>query len=404
MDGDEDEGPDGPNSKKVAKAVKRHIDTQQQQHEQESSNFAPFLKPNYIRQYPEHSTNTEFKVYVESQDKKERFGNKSPIYLNHIFTTEIKGVVALQRVNASKIVVIFKLANTANNFIANSEFLAKYNLKAYIPAAQIEKTGVIRFVPINISNRELYSKLSSHFEIIAVRRFMKKVGQQRVPLQTVSLTFLSNNLPENVQYDLFSYRVFDYVPPLQQCYRCFKFNHSARVCNGKQRCSCCAGEHLYTECDKPTELCCANCRGAHLAVSRSCPIKIQKMLEKQKKITYASVVDTKTYEQTFPTISENVNKTKKAVNNNLITPVNKTVQKVNKAVHKVNDSSSSSNINKLPVVSTTQAPEINLKEQLLNNSDLNSAIIRTILEISNKGDGTPINSKTINDMLHKYLS
>lgn len=90
-------------------------------------------------------------------------------------------------------------------------------------AAQIEKTGIIRFVPANISNKELYTKLSSIYEIIAVRRFTKKVGQERVPLQTVSITFLSNILPDDVQYDLFSCQVFEYVPPLQQYFRCFKF-------------------------------------------------------------------------------------------------------------------------------------------------------------------------------------
>ncbi|RVE50714.1 hypothetical protein evm_004624 [Chilo suppressalis] len=177
---------------------------------EESSHFLPYFKPNYKRLYPENSTNLEYKVFVQT-DNNDRLGNKSPIYLNHIFTTDIKGVVAIHRVNAIKIAVVFKQYNTANNFLMNTAFLDKYKMKAYIPAAQIEKTGIIRHVPANISNKELYCKLSSMYEIIAVRRFIKKVGHERVPLQTVSITFLANNLPDHVQYDLFSYRVFDNV-------------------------------------------------------------------------------------------------------------------------------------------------------------------------------------------------
>ncbi|CAH0696368.1 unnamed protein product [Spodoptera exigua] len=134
------------------------------------SDFLPYLKPGYKRLYPENSSNLEFKVYVQG----EKIGNKSPTFLNHIFVNEVKGVVAIRRINANKIAVVFKQYNTANNFISNSSFLEKYNFKAFIPAADIERTGIIRYVPTNLSNKELYSKLESEYEIIAVRRFTKK--------------------------------------------------------------------------------------------------------------------------------------------------------------------------------------------------------------------------------------
>ncbi|KAH9636876.1 hypothetical protein HF086_010657 [Spodoptera exigua] len=157
------------------------------------SDFLPYLKPGYKRLYPENSSNLEFKVYVQG----EKIGNKSPTFLNHIFVNEVKGVVAIRRINANKIAVVFKQYNTANNFLCNSSFLEKYNFKAFIPAADIERTGIIRYVPTNISNKELYSKLESEYEIIAVRRFTKKVGQERVPLNTY--TTLQTTFYEDVQ-------------------------------------------------------------------------------------------------------------------------------------------------------------------------------------------------------------
>lgn len=357
---------------------------------EESLNFLPFFKPNYKRLYPENSTKYEFKVFVESSNN-DRLGNKSPIYLNHIFTAEIKGVVAIHRVNASKIAVIFKQYNTANNFLTNNVFLDKYKLKAFIPAAQIEKTGIIRYVPTNISNKELYYKLSSTYEIIAVRRFFRKVNNEKVPLQTVSITFLANMLPDSVQYDLFSYRVFEYIPPLQQCYRCFKFNHSAKVCNGKQRCSVCSGEHYYKDCDKPNELSCINCSGPHLAISNLCPVKIKKNLEKKNKITYASTVavtNEKINDAEFPALVYNKKNIVNKSNNDPVVPVQKTVNKVS-SVKSVTQRSLSID---------------ELKSQLINNAEITNAIVRTLISIANKGDDTPITSIAIKDLLLKNLS
>ncbi|KAG7295030.1 hypothetical protein JYU34_022499 [Plutella xylostella] len=86
----------------------------------DNNSYSPFLKQNYVRLYPDNSTNVEFKVFVESADKKDKLGNKSPIYLNHIFTTDIKGVIGIHRVNANKIAAVFKQSNNANNFITNA--------------------------------------------------------------------------------------------------------------------------------------------------------------------------------------------------------------------------------------------------------------------------------------------
>lgn len=360
----------------------------------EHCDYSPFIKPDYKRLYPENATYVDFKVFIEASNNKDRIGNKSPIYLNHIFSSEIKGVTAIQRINANKIAVIFKQYNTANNFINNSAFLNKHGLKAFIPAAQIEKTGIIRFVPANISNKELYTKLSSIYEIIAVRRFTKKVGQDRVPLQTVSITFLSNILPDNIQYDLFSYRVFEYVPPLQQCFRCFKFNHSARICNSKQRCSICGGEHLYKECDKPTEICCCNCSGPHLAISRLCPIKLNKILEKKNKITYASATITKQHmsnNNEFPPLpppkmkpTDNVNK---SVNKSVHTSVNKSISVNNTSVNKSKD----------------VTPKVDIKAQIVANNDVLMALVQTLVELGNKGDNTPTTVNSIKETLLKNL-
>lgn len=76
--------------------------------EQLNNGYLPYFKPDYKRLYPENSGKVEFKVFVEQVDPKGKLGNKSPIFLNPIFTTDIKGVTAIQHVNANKIAVVFK--------------------------------------------------------------------------------------------------------------------------------------------------------------------------------------------------------------------------------------------------------------------------------------------------------
>lgn len=407
MEGNEGGGDNPPNSLKRPRGGTADVDTgggNSGGGERINNDFLPYFKPNYKRQYPENSTTTQFKVFVEHNNPKDKLGNKSPIYLNHIFTTtDIKGVVAIQRLNANKIAVVFKQCNNANNFLNNSAFLEKHDMKAYIPAAQIEKIGIIRFVPANISNKDLYTKLSSIYEIIAVRRFTKKIGQERVALQTVSITFLSNNLPDNVQYDLFSYRVFDYIPPLQQCFKCFKFNHSAKICNGRQRCSICSGDHLYKDCDKPTELCCANCSGPHLAISKLCPIKINKILEKKTKITYASATQTKKSTNEYPSLplpkhlqTQNVNT--KYVN----TPVNNNVNNIVKPVKIVHNKPASQAAGSSGQESHAA---MDIKAQILGDNGVLMALVQTLVELGNRKEPAPaITTTAIRDMLIKNLS
>ncbi|XP_059054833.1 uncharacterized protein LOC131848587 [Achroia grisella] len=170
-------------------------------------------------------------------------------------------------------------------------FLNKYKFKAFVPAYITEKTGIIRYVPTDMSNEDIYKSISCDTEVISIKRFMKKVEGKLSPLGTVAVTFAATTLPQYAYIQLFRYPVHTYIPPLVQCYKCLKFNHSAKVCRSSQMCSSCAGQHSYKECDVE-EIVCINCSGNHLAISRDCPIKKKKIEEKRSKYvnhSYAAV-------------------------------------------------------------------------------------------------------------------
>ncbi|XP_045490192.1 uncharacterized protein LOC123690586 [Pieris rapae] len=232
--------------------------------------YKPYFKHEYKRSYPDNSSKEEFPIYVEGMN--EKIGNKNPLYLSKFFKN-VKGIVEKRRINANKIMVVFKQAVAANDFLSHS-CLKENNLKAYIPAASVKRTGTIRFVDKESSNAELYEKLMADAEIIAVRRFTKKVGKEIVPLNTVSVTFVGTSLPQYVFLDKWRYRVYTYVPPLMQCFKCMKFRHNAKICRNDEICSRCSGAHSYKECTSDILKCC-NCGGDHLAISKFCPIKIE---------------------------------------------------------------------------------------------------------------------------------
>ncbi|CAH0403922.1 unnamed protein product [Chilo suppressalis] len=74
-------------------------------------------------------------------------------------------------------------------------------MRAFIPASSVVRVGIIRFIPKETSCLGLYQKLSSYSEIISVRRFMKKIDNELVPLTTISVTFVGTRLPQHIYLD-----------------------------------------------------------------------------------------------------------------------------------------------------------------------------------------------------------
>jgi hypothetical protein len=243
--------------------------------EDEDNVLLPFLKKNHIRSYPVNSPGTVFPVYIQSIHDNIKFGNKDPIYLNNIFSRYNKGVKEIKRVNALKYAIIFDNPKNANSLLTNKSFLASHEIKAFIPAYNSECTGVIKYIPTDLTCKHLFDKLISSQEILAVRRFTKKTSEGIIPLQTVSVTFSGNILPTHVNYGLCLVPVEQYIRPVMQCYKCLGFGHTTKYCKREVVCSICSEAHSFKECTSSDKPLCVNCKGEHIAVSKVCPIKQQ---------------------------------------------------------------------------------------------------------------------------------
>ena len=101
---------------------------------------------------------------------------------------------------------------------------------------------------------------------------------------------------------------------IKQCFKCFKYTHFTNKCpRDTPLCSICSGEHHYKDCPDTSARKCINCKGAHIAISRLCPVR-QQSLKTQNATPEGSVITQTTTNvdlssaQQFPTLSRPVPK------------------------------------------------------------------------------------------------
>lgn len=274
----------------------------------EKDKYREFRIPDYIRSYPENGGNFEYVVFLESIDLVP-IGDRDMMSLSTSIKKYNKGVKQLLRMNRYKIGVIFERPGLANAALINRKFLDSYKLKASIPAAATENTGVIMHVPIDLSNEHIYNAITSTKNIISIRRFMRRTISEGgevsfQPTKTVSITFSCAAIPDSVDLNSWRFEVRPYIPPVKQCLKCLRYGHIAKFCKNSQRCSICTKDHNYKECQIPTtEATCCHCQGKHVAISSQCPVKQQKVEENKNKINKKSYADLFN-EKSFPSLSK----------------------------------------------------------------------------------------------------
>lgn len=321
----------------------------------EEEKFKPFQVKQYNRKYQENSNKTEFVVFLSHKKFDTAFSDNDRLAISQgIRKHGVSGVAHLRPVNRFKIAITFNICNNANVFLQNRKFLDELDLVASIPAGDCEVTGVLTMVPQSMSNKKVYQLIGSTKNVVQVRRFMRKLRAPDgsisfAPTQTVAVTFAATQLPEYVLLDAWRHEVKPYVPPVKQCLRCMRFGHIAKFCKNAEVCSICSGNHNYKNCITDSEhVKCANCSGNHVAISTTCPMKKTKIEEnkiKTRSVKYSDLFN----EQQFPNLS------------------NKTIS-----------------------------------SQLLNLSKSDTFInyiVEAILKITSNKENTPINNKSIKEVL-----
>lgn len=225
-----------------------------------------------------------FFVFVQSTDVE--LSGLNPISFGKIFYTALPqykhGVLGISSLGRKKVRVEFKTAKAANSFVEEDQFMVKYKLSIFIPFHLVQRQGVVRGIPVDISCEELYHDIISPLEVVKVKRFVKKAVNQVMP--SVLVSFRGQDLPDYVVIHSVRSPVTPFIPPVVLCSKCVRYGHSQQNCKNRLRCPRCLGLHELSECEDDSPIECSFCSGSHLPIERDeCPefqkqVKIKKLM------------------------------------------------------------------------------------------------------------------------------
>lgn len=273
-----------------------------------------------------------FVVFVEGGNNDASAGKIHPmklgrfLFCNENFPTLHKDIDSINRGGKNRIKVIFKNYATAN-MLVSSNMLNHLNLIAYIPNYAIYRQGVIKNVDVDLDESSILEAIDSSIKVHKVTRIKKLIEKTLVNTGTAIITFRGQHIPSSLKIFGYPCRVEPYFQRTVQCFRCWRFGHVGRQCNGQIRCCKCSGTHTLDSC-KTLDALCANCNGKHFNNDKNCPkyqdeVNIKKVMAIQnisyneaKKLnagnnTYADMVKYPiniSDQRTFPSLGSNINK------------------------------------------------------------------------------------------------
>ncbi|XP_068217683.1 uncharacterized protein [Palaemon carinicauda] len=124
---------------------------------------------------------------------------------------------------------------------------------------------------LDIEEKEIEDELKSQ-GVVKVVRMRKRVGEQRIPLATLIITFDQCRLPNVIKAGWLSLKVKPYIPSQLRCYHCQMYGHLSQKCKEKVNnkpavCANC-GKSSHGVCRENPN--CIHCGEAHPATSKSC--------------------------------------------------------------------------------------------------------------------------------------
>lgn len=217
-----------------------------------------------------------YKIIITGKDG--NINNLHPIAIGRmLFKQNVPNPTCFKKISRNNILATFPSSKEANAFLDND--ISKLKLNCYIPYNAISKQGIIKSIPLEISEEEIKQNIKSHYEILSVRRLNRRVQTEEggsskvsyVPSRSVLLTFRSNRLPDKVYLYSNSITVSQYQQPITQCKNCLRYGHTLKNCKAKtKRCPACHEDHDLIDCAHKDSPVCLFCKGNHLSNDRGC--------------------------------------------------------------------------------------------------------------------------------------
>ncbi|XP_070152117.1 uncharacterized protein Cyt-b5 isoform X1 [Polyergus mexicanus] len=127
-----------------------------------------------------------------------------PLTVGRLLSSTLKkDILEIKKLGFSKISAQFKSRDAANNLI-NNPILNANNLIAYIPSYRVSRQGIIRNVPLDLSESTIKEEIDCSVGINSVRRLNRKVIDPSTrlvyytPSKSIAITFEGQDIPQSL--------------------------------------------------------------------------------------------------------------------------------------------------------------------------------------------------------------
>ena len=150
-------------------------------------------------------------------------------------------------------------------------------IRVSIHKALNSSRGVIRCRQLSgMTEMEIRMELQEQ-GVVEVHMVTVKKDTEKVPTNTLFLTFNTPDLPKEITVGYLKVTVALFVPNPMRCFNCNKFGHTSQRCKVAARCPGCGKDKHEGQCEGPKLF--SNCNGPHASSAKDCPV-----WQKQKEI------------------------------------------------------------------------------------------------------------------------
>lgn len=301
-----------------------------------------------------------------------------------LFNLGIKEISEVRKAGKDRVKVTLLNKKVANSIINNPNISKLHRIKAYIPNSFIKTTGIVKNVPLDLSDDELLESARVHGNVkinkLERMKFFDKEDNKVKESYTIKIEFRSTTLPKEIILYHVKKEVQPFIPKPTICRKCLRYGHVAAICKStKFSCFNCTEEiHpldkncTCSHCEKECIPKCKNCNShQHNSMSSSCPVmKIQQNIKKEmitNNLTYILAkqkIDNQSTGETYASVSNFSTQIKalKEENTNL-KRVNELLMEristIDKFMETITNTANNSNISSVSNASTSNTSNIN---------------------------------------------
>lgn len=219
----------------------------------------------------------------------------------------ITSVTELKKTNKNRIMLTLKDKKEANKLINNVNLTKLHQIKSFIPKSFVVTVGVIRDVPLSLTDEELMDeyRVPGDIRINKIERmtYWDKETRQAMPSRNLKIEFRSSSLPQEMILFYTRKTVEHFIPKPVICRKCLRYGHVDKICRAPVRiCAICTAETHAYGVDCPCEHCRRKCKNLckfcntndHNSMQSICPEnKKQMLIKKEMTINKATFIEAK---------------------------------------------------------------------------------------------------------------